>query len=58
MEVHEPLSRTFEELSSKEPSTLTMSPVVGRFIANADTDSHIVKQALEERSGMPTVINP
>ena len=58
LEVHEPLSRTFEELSSAAPSTLTISPAVGRFIAKADTDSHVVKQALEDRSGIPTQINP
>ena len=58
MEVHEPLSRTFEELNSAAPSTLSISPAVGRFIAKADTDSHVVKQAFEDRSGIPTQINP
>ncbi len=58
LEVHEPLSRTFEELNSAAPSTLTISPAVGRFIAKADTDSHVVKQAFEDRSGIPTQINP
>lgn len=58
LEVHEPLSRTFEELNSAAPSTLSISPAVGRFIAKADTDSHVVKQAFEERSGIPTQINP
>jgi hypothetical protein len=58
LEVHEPLSRTFEELNSAAPSTLTISPAVSRFIAKADTDSHVVKQAFEDRSGIPTQINP
>ncbi|MBB6056942.1 L,D-transpeptidase family protein [Tolumonas osonensis] len=58
IEVHQPLSRTFEELNSPAPSTLTLSPAVSRFIAKADTDSQVVKQALEDRSGMPTQINP
>jgi L,D-transpeptidase YbiS len=58
LEVHEPLSRTFEELNSAAPSTLSISPAVGRFIAKADTDSHVVKQAFEDRSGIPTQINP
>ena len=58
LEVHEPLSRTFEELNSAAPSTLSISPVVSRFIAKADTDSHVVKQAFEDRSGIPTQINP
>ena len=58
LEVHEPLSRTFEELNSAAPSTLSISSVVSRFIAKADTDSHVVKQAFEDRSGIPTQINP
>ena len=58
LEVHDPLSRTFEELNSAAPSTLSISPAVGRFIAKADTDSHVVKQAFEDRSGIPTQINP
>lgn len=58
LEVHEPLSRTFEELNSAAPSTLNISQAVGRFIAKADTDSHVVKQAFEDRSGIPTQINP
>lgn len=58
LEVHEPLSRTFDELNSDAPSTLTISPAVGRFIAKADSDSQVVKKVLEERSGLPTQINP
>ena len=58
MEVHEPLSRTFEELNSPAPSTLPISTTISRFMAKADTDSSVVKQALEERTGMPVQINP
>ena len=46
------------EVNSAAPSTLTISPAVSRFIAKADTDSHVVKQAFEDRSGIPTQINP
>jgi L,D-transpeptidase YbiS len=34
-----------------------MSTAVTRFIAHADSDSQLVKQALEQRSGMPIAIN-
>jgi len=58
IEVHEPLSRTMEELNSPEPSPLPLSTTVTRFIAKADTDSQVVKHVLEQRSGLPTQINP
>ena len=35
-----------------------MSTAVTRFIAHADSDSQLVKQALEQRSGMPIAISP
>ena len=57
MEVHEPLSRTEEEFNSKLPAPLPMTPAVTRFIAHADSDSQLVKQALEQRNGMPMAIN-
>lgn len=34
-----------------------MTQAATRFIAHADSDSQLVKQALEQRSGMPIAIN-
>ncbi|MCS3461423.1 L,D-transpeptidase family protein [Aeromonas rivuli] len=57
LEVHQPLSRTEEEMASKAPAPLPMTPTITRFLANADSDSQRVKQALEQRSGMPQAIS-
>ncbi len=57
LEVHQPLSRDEAEFNSSMPAPLPMTPEVTRFIAHADSDSQLVKQALEQRSGMPIAIN-
>ncbi|MCS3457418.1 L,D-transpeptidase YbiS [Aeromonas sp. BIGb0405] len=57
LEVHQPLSRTEEEMASKAPVPLPMTPTITRFLANADSDSQRVKQALEQRSGIPQAIS-
>ncbi|UBO74721.1 L,D-transpeptidase family protein [Aeromonas rivuli] len=57
LEVHQPLSRTEEEMASKAPAPLPMTPMITRFLANADSDSQRVKQALEQRSGIPQAIS-
>ncbi|MOA35479.1 putative L,D-transpeptidase ErfK/SrfK precursor [compost metagenome] len=58
MEVHEPLSRNEAEFNSTESVPLPMTPAISRFIAHAESDSNVVKQVLEQRSGMPTRLNP
>ena len=58
MEVHEPLSRTEEEFNSTASVPLPMTPATTRFIAHMDSDSNVVKQVLEQRTGMPTRLNP
>jgi len=58
MEVHEPLSRTEEEFNSTASVPLPMTPATTRFIAHADSDSNVVKQVLEQRTGIPTRLNP
>ncbi|MCR6550380.1 L,D-transpeptidase, partial [Aeromonas sp. CPF2-S1] len=58
MEVHEPLSRTEEEFNSTASVPLPMTPAITRFIAHAESDSNVVKQVLEQRTGMPTRLNP
>ncbi|MGK4474291.1 L,D-transpeptidase family protein [Aeromonas molluscorum] len=57
LEVHQPLSRTEEEMASKAPAPLPMTPAITRFLANAESDSQRVKQALEQRTGMPQAIS-
>ncbi|ENY73161.1 L,D-transpeptidase family protein [Aeromonas diversa] len=58
MEVHQPLSRSQAEFNSDVPASLPMTQAVTRFIAHKETDSKLVKQALEQRSGLPQQINP
>lgn len=41
----------------KVVEVLPMTQAATRFIAHADSDSQLVKQALEQRSGMPIAIN-
>ena len=57
LEVHQPLSRSAAEFNSSLPAPLPMTQAATRFIAHADSDSQLVKQALEQRSGMPIAIN-
>ena len=40
------------------PVPLPMTPATTRFIAHADSDSNVVKQVLEQRTGIPTRLNP
>jgi L,D-transpeptidase YbiS len=58
LEVHQPLSRTMAEYESTEPVVLSLQRDVARFVANADTDSFVLKRLLEQRNGIPTRINP
>ncbi|MFB0768002.1 L,D-transpeptidase family protein [Aeromonas salmonicida] len=57
LEVHQPLSRSEAEFNSSLPAPLPMTQAATHFIAHADSDSQLVKQALEQRSGMPIAIN-
>ncbi|MCM2528760.1 L,D-transpeptidase family protein [Shewanella algae] len=58
LEVHQPLSRTEAEFESAAPVVLKMTPAISRFIAHADTDSTVLKRLLDDRSGIPTRLNP
>lgn len=55
--VHQPLSRTIAEFESNEPVTISLPKDIVKFIAKADTDSSVIKKLLDERTGVPTVIN-
>ncbi|QFI55812.1 L,D-transpeptidase family protein [Aeromonas simiae] len=58
IEVHQPLSRTEAEFNSNAVVPLPMTQALTRFIANGENDSQLVKQALEQRTGLPTRLNP
>ncbi|MCS3454949.1 L,D-transpeptidase family protein [Aeromonas rivuli] len=58
MEVHEPLSRSEAEFNSNTPVPLKLTAPISRFVAHAENDSKMVKEALEQRSGLPTRLNP
>ena len=58
LEVHQPLSRTQDELQSELAAPLPLTPAITRFIANKESDSFVVKQTLEQRTGMPERLNP
>ena len=55
--VHQPLSRTIAEFESNEPVAISLPKDIVKFIAKADTDSSVIKKLLDERTGVPTVIN-
>ncbi|GLR33375.1 L,D-transpeptidase family protein [Shewanella decolorationis] len=55
--VHQPLSRTIAEFESNEPVSLSLPKDIAKFIAKADTDSAVIKKLLDERTGVPTIIN-
>nr|WP_250885695.1 L,D-transpeptidase family protein [Shewanella jiangmenensis] len=58
LEVHQPLSRTEAEFNSTAQVPLNLTPAISRFVAHAETDSFLLKRAIEERTGMPLRINP
>ncbi|MCH1929264.1 L,D-transpeptidase family protein [Shewanella sp. A25] len=55
--VHQPLSRNMAEYESNEPVSLSLPKDIAKFIAKADTDSMVIKRLLDERTGVPTLIN-
>ncbi|MCL2898195.1 L,D-transpeptidase family protein [Brenneria tiliae] len=57
VEVHHPLSRTVEEFNSDVPAPLTITPAVGKVVADASVNQSDIDKALQERSGMPLKIN-
>ncbi|WP_246856727.1 L,D-transpeptidase family protein [Brenneria corticis] len=57
VEVHHPLSRTVEEFNSDAPAPLTVTPAVGKVVADASVNQSDLDKALQERSGMPLKIN-
>ncbi|MFI8415046.1 L,D-transpeptidase family protein [Serratia sp. NPDC078593] len=57
LEVHNPLSANEEELKSKEPVPITLTPAVGKVLMDAGVNQQHVDAAIKARSGMPVKIN-
>lgn len=57
LEVHNPLSANEEELKSKEPVPITLTPAVGKVLMDASVNQQHVDAAIKARSGMPVKIN-
>ncbi|MCL1078860.1 LysM peptidoglycan-binding domain-containing protein [Parashewanella spongiae] len=57
IEVHEPLSKSIEDYESNDVLPLEFTQKVKRFLANSETDSSLLKQVLEQRSGMPVRVD-
>ncbi len=55
--VHQPLSRTIAEFESNDPVAISLPKEIAKFIAKADTDSSVIKKLLDERTGVPLIIN-
>ncbi len=57
IEVHNPLSQTEEQFTSRKPVPLTLSAAVNKVLSDASVDSDSVQKALKARSGMPVKVN-
>lgn len=57
VEVHNPLSQTEEEFTSRQPVPLTLSAVVTKVVSDATVNSGSLENAMKVRSGMPVKVN-
>lgn len=57
IEVHNPLSTTKEQFDSKEVVPIKLDSSILKVTAQPDVDSHVVDQAVLNRSGMPVRLN-
>lgn len=55
IEVHQPLSRSEQDDPQTMPLPLTKA--IKRFINSDESDTALIKAALERRSGMPVLVN-
>ncbi|CUX96891.1 L,D-transpeptidase family protein [Candidatus Doolittlea endobia] len=53
LEVHNPLSSTKEQFNSNEPVPINLPPNISHILVDPNINQHIVKQAMQRRSGMP-----
>lgn len=58
IEVHQPLSTSEEQINSEDYSPLTFNDKVKEFLLRDDIDPAILQQELNDRSGIPVLLNP
>ncbi|MGP6488886.1 L,D-transpeptidase family protein [Duffyella gerundensis] len=57
VEVHNPLSTTEEQFTSREPVPLSITPAVSKVVVDASVDQAQIDAALKARTGMPVKVN-
>ena len=57
IEVHNPLSTTKEQFNSKEVVPINLNGPILKVTAQSDIDTHVVDEAVLNRSGMPVRLN-
>ena len=57
VEVHNPLSTTEEQFTSREPVPITLTSAVSKVVADVSVDQNRFNQALQARNGMPVKVN-
>ncbi|WP_075180779.1 L,D-transpeptidase family protein [Pantoea sp. 1.19] len=57
VEVHNPLSQTEAQFTSREPVPITITPAVSKVVVDASINTRAMDDALKVRSGMPTKVN-
>lgn len=57
-EIHQPLSTSEEQINSTLHSPLILKEKIKEFFQNSDIDKSLLDQELNERSGLPVLLNP
>jgi L,D-transpeptidase YbiS len=57
-EIHQPLSTNEEEINSTKFSPLVIKQQIKEFFNNSQIDKSLLDQELNERSGLPVLLNP
>lgn len=57
LEVHNPLSTTEEQFNSREVVPITLTSAVSKIVSDASVSQQQVNDAIQRRSGMPTLVN-
>lgn len=57
VEVHNPLSTTEEQFTSREPVPITLTPAVSKVVADASVNQDQINKALQARNGIPVKVN-
>lgn len=57
IEIHNPLSTTKEQFNSTQVVPVTLNSSIQKVTSQSDVDSHVVNEAIHNRSGMPVRLN-